>query len=312
MCKFNYKNQNGSAAAEFVFVMPVIALIFFIMYQLFIICDSKHKVIQASRYAAWESIGSSKSKTDIENEIKTYILTGNNNLTFKSLTIDKKESWKRSTSRFNQTSGTLGTIFNAISSVLEGLSSVFPTLDPNNYFDPITSTAFFIGVPGTDISLGLATTAINEEDKNKYEIKVQADLELEYLKQINELGKILKSDEEYNFSPLTLTDSLVIIGDDWSAKDKQEFAKRVGVPNSYTDITNIDLSSFYMGMWLFPVGGTIGQVFNAMNIITGVIDQLNPIISTLGSIAGVDTNFHSPIDPRGDYFKTDNAPDYPE
>ena len=306
--KIHNDKQNGSATAEFVFILPILALIFFIMYQLFLICEAKQKVIQSSRYAAWESACSSKSKTDIENEIKTYILTGDDNIKFKSLTIDKKYSWKRSTSRFG---GAIGNLLNGIVNGLDALFDIFPTFDPNNYLDPITSTALFLGIPGTDIQIGLATTAINEEDKNKYEVKLQVDYELEYLKQINELGKILKS-EEFNISPITLTDSMVIIGDDWSAKNKQEFAKRVGVPNSYDDITNIDASSFYMGMWLFPIGGTVGQVFNALNYIYGVIEPVKTIISTIGNVVGIETNFNDPIDPRGDYFKTNNAPDYPD
>jgi hypothetical protein len=297
--------------AEFVFVMPVLAIIFLIMFQLYLLCNAKHMVIQGARYAAFEKAQGDKDSGQIQNEITAHILT-DPKITLQSLEIDETRSWQRSTSRF---SGTIGNILNGLFESLEGVFEFVPTLNPNNYFDPVTSTALFLGIPGTDINLGLMT-AIGEEDDNKVEARVTCDYELEYLYHLNELGRMIGG-EDMTISPVRLRDSLVVIHDDWSSKNRKEFAKRVGVPASYEEFWESlqrmfdgDFSDLYMGLWLYPVGGAIGTAFEALNIVYGVIGPLKDILETAGDIFGVETRFNDPIDPRGDYFKTDNAPDY--
>ena len=219
------RSQKGSAMTEFVFVMPVLAIIFMIMFQLYLLCNAKHKVIECSRYATYEKAFSSKTNAAIQNEIETMILSAEPNLTLKNVEFTVTDSWKRSESRF---AGPLGNILDNILGFFNGLFQLFPTLDVRTiYFDPVFTTAMFLGIPGTDIDLGLIN-ALGVEEKNKVKARVTCDFEMEYLSTINELGEFLGG-EKMSISPITLVDSLIIIHDDWAASSRKEFANRVGV-----------------------------------------------------------------------------------
>ncbi|MBN1521060.1 MAG: pilus assembly protein [Candidatus Aureabacteria bacterium] len=264
-----FNSAHGSAMAEFVYVMPIMGILFLAMYQLYLLCDAKHRVIQSSRYAAFgKAYSKSYDKTshaDLQSVIENNIL-GNNEpeyqgvLTLKNLEINSKDSYKASSS---------------------GNGIMF-----GNYLDPLTI-----------LSLKAYGHAIDGDLDNKYECRVVCDFKLNYLYHINELTKILGRDEMV-IPPITLVDSLVVIGNDWSSKTKKEFAGRVGVPSSKTHYISPD-----KGLWLYPLGGTIGAVFTTINSIFGTIcDMIGWLFSGVAD----------PIDPRGDYFNDDNShsPDY--
>ena len=294
--------------AELVFVMPVIALIFLIMFQIYLLFDAKHSVIQATRYVTWEAMARSTSQVDtIGIEAKQLIFKlepadyNKVKVEVKAMTSAERSSDRGSLAGF--------------------MSQLMDLIGYDYYMDPVTSIAIFLGIDSLGINLGLIT-AINESKDTKIRAKVEYDFDLEYLFHINELGKILKS-EELNISPIKLSDGLVIIGDDWSSSSREEMARRVGVPANWDDlmdtIDNVsdgDFSDFTSGLWFYPVGGTFGAIFSSLNLIFGAMSEINDVMETAGEIFGMEIKFpgkapKKPMDPRGDYLDLNNPPDFP-
>ena len=227
---------HGSAMAEFVFVMPVLGIIFLAMYQLYLLADTKHNVIQSARYAAFGKAYSHTYPDTTEGAMKKVIIKDileNNQPEYEgwvSLTgyeIDNTPSYKAS---------------------------------PVNVLDPVT--VFFL--TGPPISYG---HAFDGDLDNKYECRIEAELRLRYLDHINNLAKVLGRDE-MAIPPIKLVDSLVIIGNDWSSSTKKQFAERVGVPSSKSHYIPPD-----KGLWLYPAGSVFGTIFTTLNSVFGTIES---------------------------------------
>ncbi len=287
--------------AELVFVMPVIALIFLIMFQIYLLFDAKHDVIQATRYVTWEAMERSTSQLDtIGIEAKQLIFKlepadyNKVKVKVKAMTSAERSSDRGSLAGF--------------------MSQLMDLVGYDYYMDPVTSIAIFLGIDSLGIDLGLIS-AINESKDTKIRAVVEYDFDLEYLFHINELGEILNS-EKLNISPIKLSDGLVIIGDDWSSSSREEMAGRVGVPANWDDITDIELSDLSSSLWFYPLGGTFGAVFSSLNLIFGAMSEINDVMETAGEIFGMEIKFpgkapKKPLDPRGDYLDLNNPPDFP-
>lgn len=262
-------------------------MIFLIMFQLYLIIESKHRVIQSARYGAWETAYRPDQSPVIRNEIRNLIMKDSMNT---QVIVTKKPSAERSSPRSPQ-SGLLANMLN-----LWGY---------NYYFDPLFSLALFARFGG--FNLGLAR-ALEIDPYSKIQSKVIYRHELEYIDIINELASVFGADEMY-LPDVQLKAASVLICDDWSAGGRGQFGKRVGVPTSRGNI--FDLNFSLTGLWLYPQGALIGNLFTGLNIVYSVMMQLKPIIESIGRAVGIEVEFQDPIDPRGRYFRTDNAPDIP-
>ena len=164
---FKLKNRaRGNAMVEFVFVMPILGLIFMIMFQLYLIIESKHKVIESARYGAWELAARPGEGQTIRNEIKNIIMNDPANT---QVTFSLSHSAERSTPR----SGNMGMVSNILN--MGGY---------NYYFDPLFSLALFSRFAG--FNLGLAR-ALDINPTTKVHSKVTYRHELEYIDIIKEV-----------------------------------------------------------------------------------------------------------------------------
>jgi hypothetical protein len=287
------RRSRGSAMAEFIYIMPIMGIIFMAMFQLYLLCDAKHRVIQGARYVAWEQAFRPGQDAAIKSELNSVLSDADHpadEISGKIVVevMEKTASYERSSDR----SGPIAAILDI--ATLGGY-----------YFDPVFSLALFLG--GDTIPVGLVTP-LDVKTDTKIKTRIRYDFDLDYLPIVNELGKMLGG-EDMNISPIKLKDSSVLLYDDWASASKHDFAKRVGVPDEPFEF------SILGGLWLYPAGGIIGDIFSAINSVFEIISSISEILSTLGDVAGVDTEFpggsNPPFDLRGRYFRTDNAPDHP-
>ncbi|MCK5707028.1 MAG: pilus assembly protein [Candidatus Aureabacteria bacterium] len=282
---YNLRSQKGNAMTEFVFVMPILGIIFMVMFQLYLIVNAKHKVIEGARYAAWEAVYRPGDTGAISQEIKNTFFNDPANT---SVTISRGSCVSRTSAR----SAELG----PLTQIIGG---------SGYYCDSLFSNALFARFGG--FGMGLARP-LEIRGNEKVMVKVEYNKELEYIDIINELGSLIGGDK-MTIPHIKLSNASVVLYGDWSASNRGEFARRVGVPAGKSNL--FDFSFAVKGLWLYPIGSQIGSLFRGLQIVYRVGYTLMSKLAALGRAVGIEVEYEEPIDPRGRYFRTDNPPDIP-